>query len=81
MRWKDRVDWNLHTLAEKAVQAGLLNVGSRGYGATQQVIHQGFSSLTPAQRIVYLAEAVPALDEMFQRQFAAGATRHAGDAA
>ena len=72
MRWKDRVHWNLHTLAEKAVQAGLLNVCSRGYGATQQVIHQGFSSLTPAQRIVYLAEAVPALDEMFQRQFAAG---------
>ena len=32
---KRRVDWNLHRLAERAVKAGLLDAGSRGYDITQ----------------------------------------------
>jgi hypothetical protein len=64
MSGKDRVDWDLHKLAEQAVEAGLLDAGSRGYDITQQVIHQGFDSLTPAQRQAYIREAVPALNEM-----------------
>jgi hypothetical protein len=69
MSGKDRVDWNLHKLAEQAVEAGLLDAGSRSYDITQQVIHQGFNSLTPAQRQVFITEAMPALNEMMRRQF------------
>jgi hypothetical protein len=69
MDGEDRIDWNLHKLAEQAVQAGLLNAGSRGYEITQQVIRGGLDSLSRTQRIVYLAEAVPALNETLRRQF------------
>jgi hypothetical protein len=69
MSGKGRVDWNLHKLAEQAVEAGLLIAGSRGYDITQQVIHQGFNSLTPAQRQAYIREAVPALNEMVRWQY------------
>jgi hypothetical protein len=49
------------------VQAGLLSAGSRGHEITQEVILRGFESLSSVQRIVYLAEVVPALDEMIRR--------------
>jgi hypothetical protein len=68
MSRKDRVDWKLHELTEQTVKAGLLDAGSRGYDMTQQVIHQGFASLTPAQRQAYITEAVPALAEMMRRR-------------
>jgi hypothetical protein len=68
MSAKDRVDWKLHELTEQAVKAGLLDAGSRGYDITQQVIHQGYVSLTPAQRQAYITEAVPALNEMMRRR-------------
>jgi hypothetical protein len=66
---EDRTDWQLHKLTEQAVEEGLLIAGSLGYEITQQVIRYGYDSLSPAQRIVYLAEAVPALNEMMERQF------------
>ena len=69
MSGKDRVDWNLHKVAEQAVEAGLLDASSCGYDITQQVIRLGFHSLTPAQRQAYIREAVPALNEMARRQF------------
>ena len=69
MSGKHRVNWNLHRLAEQEVQAGLLDAGSRGYDITQQVIHQGLNSLTPAQRHAYISEAAPALKEMLRRKF------------
>ena len=69
MGGEDRTDWNLYKLAIQAVEAGLLSVGSRGHEITQQVIRQGFDSLSSTQRIIYLAEAVPALNEMLRRQF------------
>jgi hypothetical protein len=65
----DHTDWRLHELTEQAVEAGLLDAGSRGYAITQQVIHQGFKSLSPEQRHVYITEAVPALNEMMRRRF------------
>jgi hypothetical protein len=68
MREEDRTDWRLHELAEQAVKEGLLDAGSRAYDITQQVIHQGFTSLTPSQRQAYITEAVPALNEMMRRQ-------------
>jgi hypothetical protein len=64
----DRFDWNLNRLAEQAVQAGLLSAGTRGHEITQGVILRGFESLSPMQRILYIAEALPALDEMMRRQ-------------
>jgi hypothetical protein len=63
----DRVDWGLQV--EQAVQEGLLAVDSRGYRVTQQVMQQGFSSLSPEQRCVYIAEVLPALNEMARRQY------------
>ena len=69
MSGKHRVDWNLHRLTEQAVRAGLLDGGSRGYDITQQVIHQGLNSLTPAQHHAYIREAVPALKKMLRRKF------------
>jgi hypothetical protein len=69
MGGEDRIDWRLHELTEEAVAEGLLDAGSRAYDITQQVIHQGFHSLTPAQRQAYITEAVPALNEMMRRRF------------
>jgi hypothetical protein len=69
MGGEDRTDWRLHELTEEAVAEGLLDAGSRAYDITQQVIHQGFDSLTPAQRQAYITEAVPALNEMMRRRF------------
>jgi hypothetical protein len=69
MSGQDCTDWRLHELAQQAVDAGLLNAGSRGYGITQQVIRRGYESLSPAQRQVFIAEALPALNEMMRRQF------------
>jgi hypothetical protein len=77
MSGNGRVDWNLHKLAEQAVEAGLLHAGSRGYDITQQVIHQGFNSLTPAQRQAYIREAVPALNEMVRWQYVRERRYHA----
>jgi hypothetical protein len=79
MSGKDRVDWNLRKLAEQALEAGLLDAGSRGYDIIQQVIQQGFDSLTPAQRRAYIREAVPALNEMVRRQFVREYWYHATD--
>jgi hypothetical protein len=64
----NRFDWHLNRLTEQAVQAGLLSAGSRGHEITKEVILRGFESLSPMQRLVYLAEAVPALDEIMRRQ-------------
>jgi hypothetical protein len=69
MGGEDRTDWRLHELAEQAVEAGLLDLGSRGYAITLQVIRRGFESLSPEQRHVYITEAVPALNEMMRRRF------------
>jgi hypothetical protein len=57
------------SIGDVAVAEGLLDAGSRAYDITQQVIHQGFHSLTPAQRQAYITEAVPALNEMMRRRF------------
>jgi hypothetical protein len=69
MGGEDRIDWCLHELTEQAVAEGLLDAVSRAYDITQQVIHQGFGSLTPPQRQVYITDAVPALNEMMRRRF------------
>ena len=62
------MDWRLLKLAEQAVEAGLLNAGSRGHKITLQVVGQGFASLSLNQREIYMAEALPALNEMMRRQ-------------
>jgi hypothetical protein len=72
-----RFDWHLNSLTEQAVEAGLLSSGSRGHKITQQVVLRGLDSLSPAQRIVYLTEAVPALNEMLRRQ---STSERSGDA-
>ena len=79
MRGIDRFDWNLNRLTERAVQAGLLSVGSRGHQIIQHVIFRGFESLSPAQHTIYLAEAAPALNEMRRRQSTSECADRASD--
>jgi hypothetical protein len=55
--------------SEQAVDAGLIVSDSRAYDIIQQVIEEGFDSLTAAQRQAYIREAVPVLNEMARRQF------------
>jgi hypothetical protein len=54
-------DEALHEAIEDLVDQGLLEEGSPAFGVAQQVIHQGYDSLTLWQRAVYDAVVVPAL--------------------
>jgi hypothetical protein len=68
MGGEDRIGRRLHELTGQAVAEGLLDAASRAYDITQQVIHQGFDSLTPPQRQAYITEAVPVMRRRFLRE-------------
>ena len=61
----DLINW-----VERAVQEGLLQPNSTGYELAQRAIRQGLDSLSHQQRETYIAQVVPALNEMARRQFA-----------
>jgi hypothetical protein len=63
----DCVEWRLYV--EQAVQEGVLEAESRGYAVAQEVIKQGFATLSPEQRRVYVREVLPALNEMARREY------------
>jgi hypothetical protein len=65
----DHIGWYLHEQVQQAVEAGLIEVSSRGYWISQRVIHRGFDSLCPKQRSIYNREILPALNEMAWRQY------------
>jgi hypothetical protein len=69
MDHSDRSDFGLHEQVEEAVQKGLLQEGTRAHGIAQQVVHQGFTSLSADQRRFYYREVVPALNEMARWQY------------
>ena len=69
MDQSDRINFGLHEEVEQAVQKGLLQQGTRGYGIAQQVIHQGIASLSADQRSFYYREVVPALNAMARWQY------------
>ena len=55
------IDFGLHDLIEDLVDEGIIEEKSLPYGVAQQVIHDGYWSLSPKQRALYDAVIVPAL--------------------
>lgn len=51
----------LNAAIEDLLDEGELELGTPAHGIAQQVIHQGFNSLTPKQRTLYDSVVVPAL--------------------
>lgn len=54
-------DEQLYDAIEDLVAEGELEKGTPAYGVAQQVIHNGYDSLTPKQRTLYDAVVIPAL--------------------
>ncbi|MDP9523369.1 hypothetical protein [Pseudomonas putida] len=50
MGWNDHVDWELNDAIQDLLDEGLLDQETAGYGVAQQVIHEGYDSLTPKQK-------------------------------
>jgi|HubBroStandDraft_4_1064222.scaffolds.fasta_scaffold241787_1 hypothetical protein len=54
-------DVELYEAVQDLVEEGLLEETDNAYGVAQQVIHQGYDSLSPKQRGLYNALVIPAL--------------------
>jgi hypothetical protein len=59
----DHIDFELHDQIEDLVDEGIIEKGSTPYGVAQQVINEGYKSLSPKQRWVYDTVIGPALAE------------------
>ena len=53
MGWNDHIDFELHEMISDAVDEGYIEEGTPEYGVAQQVIHQGYNSLTDRQKWNY----------------------------
>jgi hypothetical protein len=53
MGWNDHVDFELYEMISDAVDEGYIEEATPEYGVAQQVIHQGYDSLTDRQKWVY----------------------------
>ena len=60
-------DEELYLMIEDLVDEGELEKDTPAYGISQQVIHQGYDSLTPRQKSVYDKIVVPALERLAER--------------
>ena len=56
-------DWELNDAVPDLLDEGELEKNTPGYGVAQQVIHQGYDSLSKKQRYVYDTVLVPLLKE------------------
>lgn len=65
----DDIDWDLLALIDDLVDSGDLEKGSKEYGIAQQVVHQGYESLSPKQRYVYDKHVAPLLTERAGEQY------------
>jgi FixJ family two-component response regulator len=63
----DHIDWELHTAISQALDENRIEEGSAAAGIAQQVIHQGYESLSPAQKAVYDRVVLPALGKQAQQ--------------
>jgi hypothetical protein len=61
MGFNDHIDWDLVASLQDLVEEGELEEGTPAYGIVQQVIHQGYDSLSSKQLAVYDNIVVPAL--------------------
>jgi hypothetical protein len=55
------LDFDLHNAVQELIAEGLLEENSEPHRLARIVIHDGYDSLTPAQRAVYDAFITPAL--------------------
>ena len=68
MGFNDHIDFELNDLIEDLVSELMLERGTPAFGIAQQVIHQGYDSLTPKQRAVYESVITPALRKMGEQR-------------
>lgn len=61
MGHNDHIDFELHDAIQDLVDEGLLEEGTPAYGIAQQVITQGWNSLSDRQRWVYEKHVEPLL--------------------
>lgn len=61
MGWNDHVDFELYEAISDAVDEGYLEEGTSAYGIAQQVVDQGYDSLSDKQKWVYDNKVLPAL--------------------
>lgn len=64
MGYNDHIDFELHERIEELVDEGEIEEGTPAYGVAQQVIHQGYDSLSSKQRALYDAVVGPALERL-----------------
>jgi hypothetical protein len=55
------LDFDLHNTIQQLIAEGLLEENAPGHRVARLVIHDGYDSLTPAQRALYDAVVTPAL--------------------
>ena len=55
------LDFDLHNAVQDLIAEGLLEKNSEPHRVARLVIHDGYDSLTPAQRTLYDAVVTPAL--------------------
>jgi len=60
MMWRD-FDFDLHNAIQDLIAKGALEENSDAHRVARVVIHDGYDSLTPAQRTLYDAVVTPAL--------------------
>lgn len=53
MGWNDHVDWELNDQIQDLLDQGILVEGTPAYGIAQQVIHDGYDSLSEKQKYVW----------------------------
>ena len=58
------LDFDLHNAIQDLIAEGLLEENSEPHRVARIVIHDGYDSLTPAQRILYDAKVLPALRKL-----------------
>lgn len=67
MGHNDHIDFDLHERIRDLVDEGDLEEGAAAFGVAQQVIHQGYESLTERQCAVYNSHVGPALEKQAER--------------
>ena len=55
------LDFDLHNAIQDLIAEGLLEENASAHSVARLVIHDGYDSLTPAQRVLYDAVVTPAL--------------------
>lgn len=67
MSINSHIDWEMFHAIQDLVDEGLLDVQSKGYGIAQQVIHQGYNSLSDNQKRTFNTQvARPLVDRQKQ---------------